>query len=201
MPETRQETTPLSLASNINRLIRPHVDYSSAGKIVKVKPLLTQLTDFIGSNGASGSSEPPIPGSIKALSAHVQMEWDAKNYQYEMTGDDSGGLWAILESWENVTDDEWQAYLENITLDFIDQIQNTIEPPRPRRPLRQPCSACGQRWIYDEDNKRTEAVTAWVWDSTGEHLASIEQWEVHCALCGAQWHGKEVAKAYWRAVR
>ena len=171
------------------------------GKIVKQPALLTQLTDFIGATGNSGSSEQPIPGSIKALSVHVQMQWDAKNHQYEMTGDDSGGLWAILKSWQHVTDPEWVAFLEHVTLEWIDQIKACIDPPRARRPLRQPCSACGQRWYYGEDNKRTEAVTAWVWDSLGERVAPIENWDVQCQVCNAEWHGKEVAKAYWRAIR
>ena len=70
----------MSLASNINQLINPHVSMSATGKIVKQPALLTQLTDFIGATGNSGSSERPVPGSIKALSTHVQMEWDARNH-------------------------------------------------------------------------------------------------------------------------
>src|SRR5699024_3128508 len=108
-------STRLSLASNINQLINTHIAYSPAGKIIKQPALLTQLTDFIGATGNSGSSEPPIPGSIKALSTHVQMQWDAKNHQYKMTGDDTGGIWEILQAWENVvanTGNEWEASLE-----------------------------------------------------------------------------------------
>src|SRR5699024_1162035 len=119
-------------------------------------------------------------------------------------GDDTGGIWEILQAWENVvanTGNEWEASLEQVTQDWIDQIKACIDPPRARRPLRQPCSACDQRWVYDEDGRRTEAVTAWVWDTTGEHVAPLEQWEVHCALCDAQWHGKEVTKAYWRSIK
>ena len=194
----------MSLASNINQLTNTHVAMNTRGKIVKQPALLTQLTDFIGATGNSGSSEQPIPGSIKALSLHVQMEWDARNHQYEITGDDSGGLWAILQSWDNTisnTGSDTEQFLEHVTQDWIDQIKACIDPPRARRPLRQPCSACGQRWYYDEDNKRAEAVTAWVWTSNGEHIAPVQDWEVHCSACNAQWTGKEVTKAYWRAPR
>ena len=116
-----QETT-LSLASNIRMLTQEHPTIHH-GKITTAQPLLTQLTDYIGSSGKTGSSEKPIPGSIKALSHYVQMEWDARNHQYEITGDDSGGLWVIIESWANITDPEWETYLEHITTEWINNRQ------------------------------------------------------------------------------
>lgn len=116
-----------------------------------------------------------------------------------MTGDDTGELSVIIESWAHVEDDEWKKFLEHVTLDWIDRITNVIAPTRPRRPLMQPCSACGEKYTPGEDGKRIPAVTAWVWDGLGEAVAPMEQWDVKCSSCGAEWHGKEVAKSYWKA--
>lgn len=189
----------MTLAANIRQLTQPHPGITPNGKIATVKPLLEQLTDFIGTTGTTTSNEPPIPGSIKALSTYIQMERDAQDLNYQITGTDHGNLWAILKSWEPLKDDHWQPTLQEITSEWITQIHHHLNPPRERRPLRQPCAACNQRWAYDHDGKRIEALTAWVWDTHGEHIAPLNQWEIQCANCDAQWHGKEVIKAYWRA--
>lgn len=190
----------MTLRSNVSMLIRPHLSYDASGKLGTAQALLTQLTSEAGSSGSSAGNERPIPGSIKAMSLFVQLEWDARNEQYMRTGDDSGGLWQIVSSWENLNDPEFAPHLEHVTADWIAEISNTINPPRSRRPLRQPCASCGQRWTYDRDGKRAEAVTAWVWDDLGEKVATVEKWDVQCSVCGAEWRGKEVAQTYWRAV-
>ena len=188
----------MTLAGNVHRLTRPHLS-TLRGQIATVPPLLTQLTMDHGRHSQKVSSERPIPVPLSAIALWQDMEHEAREHQYARTGDDSGGLWQIVESWERVDDAEWCAYLGQVTLDFIDRILATIDPPRPRRPLRQPCAACGQRWTYDADGQRSEAVTAWVWDED-DRVAKVDTWEVTCTSCGAQWVGKEVARTYWRAV-
>lgn len=189
----------MSLRMNVHMLTRPHISRDDQGRLGTAQPLLVQLTSTASTNGRSTGSEPPLPVSVKAMSLYVQMEWDARNEQYVRTGDDSGGLWQIVSSWESVEDPEWEPYLERVTEDWIARIVNTIDPPRPRRPLRQDCAACGQRWVYDQDGHRSEAVTAWVWDENGA-VGPVEAWDVTCTACGAQWIGREVATNYWRAV-
>jgi len=190
----------LSLASNINQLINTHVAINAHGKIVKQPPLLTQLKDADSNGGRPTTSERPIPANLKAVALLQDIYDEAIKHQYAMIKTvDQRPLRAILTEWATIEDREWQSFLGHVTLDWVDLINDVINPTRPRRPLMQPCSACGQKYTPGEDGKRIPAVTAWVWDSTGEHVTSIEQWEVQCSNCGAQWHGKEVVKSYWRA--
>lgn len=191
----------MSLASNVRILTQPHVAYSPAKKIVTAKPLLTQLTEADNGGGRPTTNERPVPVHLTAIALWQDLEHEAQQHRYEMTEDDSGGLWAIIESWAHVEDDEWKKFLEHVTLDWIDRITNVIEPPRPRRPLMQPCSACGEKYTPGKDGKRIPAVTAWVWDGLGEQVAKPDTWEVRCDSCGSQWTGKEVVKQYWRALR
>lgn len=189
----------MSLASNINQLINPHVAMNPRGKIVKQPALLTQLSEADRNGGISTTSERPIPANVNAIALAQDLLHEAKNHQYEMTSNDDGTLWQIIKSWETVEDREWQEFLGHVTLDWIDRINQIIQPTRPRRPLMQPCSACGHKYTPGDDGKRIPAVTAWVWDRQGEAIAPMEHWDVHCSNCGAEWHGKEVAKSYWRA--
>lgn len=191
----------MSLASNINQLINTHVDYNRVGKIVKVKPLLSQLSESERVGGSSTTSERPIPANVNAIALMQNIYDETIKHQYAMTGNYDGSLWEILAEWVTIKDSEWQAFLDHVTLDWIDDIKRTIDPPRPRRPLMQPCSSCGNKYTPGEDGKRIPAVTAWVWDNSGEHVAKPDSWEVRCDSCGAQWIGKEVVKAYWRALR
>lgn len=191
----------MSLASNINQLINTHIAYSPTGKIIKQPALLTQLKDANGNGGRPTTSERPIPANMKAVALLQDIYDETIKHQYEMTGNYDGSLRQILTEWATIEDKEWQQHLEHATLDWIDQINTCIDPPRPRRPLHQPCSACGKKYTPDEDGKRIPAVTAWVWDHHGERVATPDQWEVACSSCGAQWHGKEVVKQYWRALR
>lgn len=191
----------MTLATNVRQLTQHHITYSHTKKIITAPPMLTQLTQAQSGSGAPTTNERPVPVHLTAIALWQDMEKEARQYRHDMTGDDSGGLWPIIESWARINDDEWQPFLEHVTLDWIDRINNTIDPPRPRRPLMQPCAACGEKYTPGEDGKRIPAVTAWVWDHHGENVTSIEKWEVLCSNCGAQWHGKEVAMSYWRAPR
>lgn len=189
----------MTLTMNVHMLTSPHVARDQQGRYGTAQPLLKQLTAEAVTRGESVGSEKPLPIGIKAVALWQDMEREARNHQYARTGDSTGGLWQITESWRNVEDDEWTPYLEHVTSDWIARITNVIDPPRPRRPLRQPCVACGERWVYDADGVRSEAVTAWVWDEEGG-IAGADGWDVSCASCSAQWVGNEVANTYWRAV-
>lgn len=192
----------MSLASNINQLINPHIAMNPRGKIIKQPALLTQLKDANSNGGRPTTSERPIPANLKAVALLQDIYDEALKHQCAMTGTvDQRPLRDILTDWATIEDHEWQTFLGHVTLDWIDRINDTINPTRPRRPLMQPCSACGQKYAPDDDGKRIPAVTAWVWDSEGDHIAPMEHWDVHCSACGAEWHGKEVAKSYWRDVR
>lgn len=190
-----------SLAQNVRMLTKPHVAYSNTGKIGTAQPLLTQLTRAESGTGKPTTNDKPIPIHLTAVAQWQDMEKEARDHQYERTGDDSGSLWVITASWEKVDDDEWTPFLEHVTLEWITQITNIIDPPRPRRPLMQPCAACGVKYTSGEDGKRIPAVTAWVWEHDDhDRTAKVDKWDVHCSACGAEWHGKEVAKSYWRPV-
>ncbi|NWN89199.1 MAG: hypothetical protein HLX51_11780 [Micrococcaceae bacterium] len=191
----------MSLASNINQLINTHVAMDQRGKIVKQPALLTQLKDADSDGGRPTTNERPIPANLKAVALLQDIYDEATKHQYAMIRTvDQRPLREILTGWATIEDREWRPFLEHVTLDWIDQIHDAISPTRPRRPLMQPCSACGQKYTPDDDGKRIPAITAWVWDHHGDHIAKPEHWEVQCSNCGAQWHGSEVVKAYWRAV-
>lgn len=192
----------MSLASNINQLINAHVAMSATGKIIKQSALLTQLRNADTDGGRPTTNERPIPANLKAVALLQDIYDEAINHQYEMTHClDQRPLRDILQAWAALEDREWVNCLEHVTQDWIDKIHEAIDPTRPRRPLHQPCSSCGNKYTPDDEGKRIPAVTAWVWDSDGNTIAPMEHWDVRCSSCGAQWHGKEVIKQYWRALR
>ena len=191
----------MNLKDNIRLLTQPHIGYNHAGKIVKQDSLLRQLNKAERTGGTSTTSEKPIPANINAVALAQDILKEAQQHQYEMHGTTRGSLWAIILSWQQIEDKEWVAFLEHVTQDWIDAIRNLINPTRPRRPLHQPCASCGNKYTPGEDGKRIPALTAWVWNATGETIAPSENWEVTCSNCGTQWHGKEVTKSYWRALR
>ena len=191
----------MSLKENIRLLTQPHIDYNHAGKIVKTEALLKQLHKAERTGGKSTTSEKPIPANINAIALAQDLLDEAQKEQYRMVGYYNDNLWLILTTWETIEDKKAQERLTEITTDWIERIRNIIDPTRPRRPLHQPCSACGHKYTHGEDDKRIPALTAWVWTSDGEQLAPMENWEVTCSSCNTQWHGKEVIKSYWRALR
>lgn len=199
---TFKKEPSLSLTENINQLINTHLTMTPQNKIVKVPALLTQLKNATTTGGRPATSERPIPANLKAVALLQNIYDEAINHQYAIHHTlDQSPLRAILTEWTHITDKEWVTFLGHVTLDWIDQIHDAINPTRPRRPLMQPCSSCGEKYTPGEDGKRIPAVTAWVWDEAGEQIAKAETWEVQCSHCGAQWHGNEVVKAYWRALR
>ena len=186
----------MTLRSNVDRLTRTHMTVRF-GKIVKQPALLKQLSEAQTGSGTPTTSEQPVPVHLTALQLWQDMEFQARDLQYQMTGNDKGNLWAILGSWEAVDQDPWLARLTDVTAGWIEAISNVLDPPRPRRPLNIACSSCGEKYTPGENGKRIPAVTAWVWDSEGVAVASFDQWEVTCSHCGAQWIGKDAIKSYW----
>lgn len=185
----------VALRANINQLIRPHMTVRF-GKIVKQPALLRQLGEAQTGNDTPTTTEQPVPVHLTAVQLWQDMEFQARDLQYQMTGSDRGGLWSILPSWEAVTDEGWQSRLGEVTGEWIGRIQEVLDPPRPRRPLNQPCPGCGEKYAPGENGKRIPAVTVWAWASDGETVAPFEQWEVTCGACGEQWHGRDAIRVF-----
>ena len=190
----------MSLRANVSMLIRPHLAYDATGKLGIAQALLTQLTQAESGRGKPTTNERPVPIHLTAIALWQDLEFEAREHQYQRTSDDSGGLWQIVSTWETIEDDEWASHLEHVTADWITRITNVIHPTRPRRPLMRPCEACGEKYQIGDEGKRIPAVTAWCWDEHGEQVARVDDWDVQCSACGAEWRGKEVARVWWQAV-
>ena len=174
----------MSLADQIHRLTNEHMTMTD-GRTAKVPSLLDQLdsatVDKTGRPGGGGGSALPI--SDAAYSLRQDIDWAARNEQYQRTGSDIGTLAAIIRSWVSESNPEMVAYLEHVTLDWIDQIAAIINPSKPPWRPAVPCPACGI--IYDrEGNGPGLRVHCWGED---EGMLAPGEWTAECVHCQASW--------------
>jgi hypothetical protein len=174
----------MSLAENVHALTSEHLTMVD-GKPEKVPALLDQLdaalTDKNGRTGGGGGKSLPISDAAYALWQDIN--WDARNEQYQRTGTDVGTLAGILQSWNTEQDPDMLGYLEHKTLDWVDQIKALINPTKPPWRPAVPCPACGV--IYDkEGNGPGMRVHCWRVDET---MLPPGEWSAECIHCGAAW--------------
>jgi hypothetical protein len=184
----------MSLRDNVHQLTRDHLKTDPNNRPHKVPALLDELRAAVtpGNSGSSGgASGPPIPINADALDLLRQMEIDAATDYREMTGDAwSGTLAALLQHMARMElTPEWLAYLERVTLQWIDDITAFLWPVKPRRKLTgTKCPSCGDATYGDE---RKVCLSLGCWDDTGG-LAKIGEWNIECAGCNAGWSGDRV---------
>ena len=174
----------MSLAGNIQALTSEHLTMVD-GKPETVPALLDQLdaalTDKNGRTGGGGGKALPI--SDAAYSLWQDINFAARNEQYQRTGTDVGTLAGIIQSWGNEGNPEMVAYLEHVTQDWVDQIKAIINPTKPPWRPAVPCPACGV--IYDKDgNGPGMRVHCWGEDET---MLPPGQWTAECIHCQAAW--------------
>lgn len=185
----------MTLEDSIHQLAREHLRTGPDGKAHKVPALLDELRKAVtpGRNSSGGgASGPPIPIDPDALDLLAEIDRAAKTDYYEMTG----VRWAkdvdALLPWVAGLDltPEWRAYLERVTLEWIDRINALLWPVKPRRKLTgKTCPSCGQTY-HGEERKVTLSLGCW--DDDG-NLARIGDWDIACAGCDAQWTGDQVS--------
>jgi hypothetical protein len=168
---------------------------------ISVPALLDQLEAAVtaetraGSAGAGGVS---LPIGVGALSLLQDIERDARDHQNELIPSFAGTLKALIESWavEDING-EWLAFLEHVTLDWIDQISAIIAPSKPPWRPHRPCPSCGLRYGGDE---RRPNLQIHCWDDEGKLLRDPEStWWAECVHCGAAW-GPSQMKWFMHAI-
>lgn len=175
----------MSLTGNIQALTAEHMTMVD-GRPEKVPALLDQLdaalTDKNGrtSGGAGGKA---LPISDAAYSLWQDINFAARNEQYQRTGSEVGTLAGIIQSWATEGNTEMSAYLEGLTHGWCDQIKAIINPAKPPWRPAVPCPSCGT--IYDRDgNGPGVRVHCWAEDET---MLPPGKWTAECIHCGAAW--------------
>jgi hypothetical protein len=185
----------MTLQDSIHQLCREHLRTGPDGKAHKVPALLDELRAAVtpgNSMSGGGASGPPIPINADALDLLHEIETAAKSDYYEMTGVQWTKDLARLLPWIVSLDltDEWRAYLERVTLEWVDAINAFLWPVKPRRKLTgKTCPSCGLA-LHGEERKVTLSLGCW--DSEG-NLAKIGDWDIECAGCAAGWSGDQVS--------
>jgi hypothetical protein len=185
----------MSLQDNCHQLANEHLKTGPDDKPHKVPALLEELRSAVtpgNSGSAGGASGPPIPINAEAVDMLASIEAEAKTDYHEMSGERwTGNLVDLLRHIAGMElDPEWSAYLERVSLEWIDQITAFLWPVKPRRKLTgKTCPSCGLSMHGEE---RKVALSLGCWDDDG-NLAKIGAWDIACAGCGAEWAGDEVS--------
>ena len=180
----------MTLADNIHRLTAEHMTMSDTGEFVKAPPLLAQLraactSDFAVSRGGGGGAGMMLNSKAEKVEREIR---EAALYEhFEMAGTEyRGSFVAMIRTWPLINIDEYQDYLEHVTLDWIDWITTLLEAKRPPWRPHMPCPACGQRFYGPE---REPCLAVHFWDHDAEAVAPPAQWIAKCDGCGAEWNG------------
>lgn len=181
----------MSLADNIHRLTREHLTQMNGG-LVSMPSLLVQLDAAVtaetraGSHGGGGKGLPIGSGALSLLQDITRA---ARDEQQQRTGTGIGQVGVIIQSWVDERDTEMIAYLEHVTLDWIDQIRAIINPTKPPWRPAVPCPSCGV--IYDRNgNGPGMRVHCWAED---EGLRPPGEWTAECIHCGAGWTAENIS--------
>lgn len=183
----------MSLAGNIQELCSEHLTTADDGSFVTAPPLLAQLRAASGSKlgmpgGGAGGAGMIVNARAVALENEIR---EAVLYEhFEMAGAEyRGPLVKLLKSWPLINLDEWQDYLEHVTLDWIDKIRALLEAKRPPWHPSINCPSCGQRFHGAE---REPCLSIHYWDHDAEEIAHPSQWMAECEGCGAEWTGDKL---------
>jgi hypothetical protein len=185
----------VSLNDHIHQLSREHLKTAPDGSLRHAPALLAELRNAVtpGQNGyGGGASGPPIPIDPAALDLIRAIESEARRDYAEAIGKYwTGTLEALLQAYPDAPiSAEWEAYLDGVTLGWVDQITAMLWPVKPRRKLTgKTCPACGLA-LHGEE--RAVCLSLGCWDDDG-NLAKVGAWDIECGSCGAQWSGDQVS--------
>jgi hypothetical protein len=185
----------MTLKDSVHQLSRPHLRTGPDNRPHKVPALLDELRAAVtpgNSMSGGGASGAPSPINVSALDLLGEIESETRRDYYEIT--DTG--------WQSTLEDllqryagmdltpEWAAYLERVTLEYVDKINALLWPVKPRRKLvGKVCPSCGWATYGDE---RKVCLSLGCWDSEG-NMRKIGDWDIECAGCEAGWAGDQVS--------
>lgn len=186
----------MGLADHVHRLCNEHLTLID-GRPVKVPALLDELDRAIGSSvGPSGSSKgsaSPLPIDADALDLRARIHAEILETHEEMIGEPfRSAPRRLLGLWANggATTPEWEAYIERLSLEWIDSIEAKLGmKARARKLTGIQCPSCGQSMHGEE---REVCLSLACYGDDGAMLAH-HAWSVACAACGAVWGGQEMA--------
>jgi hypothetical protein len=184
----------MSLRDNVFQLVSEHLKTGPDNKPHKVPALLDELRAAVTpghAGSAGGSSGPPIPINPNALDLLAEIETDARVDYLEMAGEPwPGALDGLLMHIGGMDlEPEWLAYLERVSLEWIDKITAMLWPVKPRRKLvGKVCPSCG--WATYGEERKT-CLSLGCWDDEG-NMRAIGTWDIECASCEAGWAGDQV---------
>ena len=186
----------MTLNDHIHRLTRPHLTQAGDGSLRHAPALLAELRLAVtpGHAGSAGGKDggQPIPINPNALDLISSIETEARRDYAEATGTPwTGTLESLLQSYPDAPiSAEWEAYLDGVTLGWVDTITSMLWPERPRRKLvGKVCPSCG--WATYGEERKT-CLSLGCWDTDGE-MKKIGEWDIECASCEAAWSGDQVA--------
>ena len=179
----------MSLADNVHVLTSEHMTLADTGEYIKAPPLLAQLraacTSTIAVGRGSGGGGMVVNSKADKLEKVIK---EAALYEhFEMAGAEyRGSIVGLLRTWPLINIDDYQEYLEHVTMDWIDSIRQLLEARRPPWKPSLPCPACSQRFYGPE---RDPCLEVHYWDHDAETMAHPSQWIAKCSGCGAEWNG------------
>lgn len=186
----------MSLRANIQELTETHLKMGPAGKPVQAPSLLSELRAAVRSDIAAstqgGSGGRGLLIDAAAMDALRDIDQEARTDYAEMNGEwFAGVLEDLLSTYAKVEPPaEWLAYIERVTLEWIDRITETLGRKAPVRKLDGiDCPACGQS-VFGEE--RTTCLIVHCYDESGDMLKAWE-WTVECRACEASWPNDKVA--------
>lgn len=185
----------MTLKDSVHQLVNAHLKTGPDGKAHKVPALLDELRAAVtpGHDGSAGGSVggPPIPINPNALDLLSEIEADARTDHAEMTGVHwIGSLAELLQHFAGMDlAPEWHAYIERVSLEWIDKITAMLWPVKPRRKLvGKVCPSCG--WATYGEERKT-CLSLGCWDDEGG-MKKIGDWDIECGSCEAGWVGDQV---------
>lgn len=185
------------MADGVDRLTRDHrttLATDDGTRYVVVTALLTQLATCwldTGSSGHGGSdtAQPTIHVPAHDLLVRIGAEVDRELTTCQvrpqlgrLLGQKVRSYGASILAFGAAE----VAYAEDLVTSWVTAAENILYPKTRRRPLGQPCPACGSLWVLGE-NGRVPAVTI-----AADLHTSTDVWEAHCAACDADWVGEQI---------
>lgn len=184
-----------TLTQNVHELTRPHLPAGATLNTEPVPALLDQLRKAVHAEATGRQSTStdgtPLPLSAGAIDLQQEITKQAAIDLAEMRGMRIAKpcrLEDIIQGLAPAVDPDWHAYLERVTLEWVDGINNLVNPKKPRRKIHQPCPSCGVMFVGEE---RAPALTMNCWDAE-EKMMHPSKWDAECAGCGATWVGDEL---------
>lgn len=186
----------MSLRANIQELTETHLKMGPAGKPVQAPSLLSELRAAVRSDIAAstqgGSGGRGLLIDAKAIDLLRDIEKEARKDYGEMHGSMfSGSLEELLATYaKNEPPADWTAYIEHVSLEWIDSIRDALGRKPPVRKFDgTDCPSCGQS-VFGEE--RTTCLALHCYDESGDMIRH-DRWWVECRGCEAAWPSDKVA--------